>query len=397
MRTRIAIFIGLTLLRSAPVMAIPDADLHKSLADFCAANQKDSLIAMSFTCKLAREKLSLVSVCEAASKNNTREQLRIDEIAMNYAKATGKDESQIKNQLCAEANSKMAAAEKPQCDSEATGATKIRRTWWNGESWIATNESLSEIQKSASTGDAHSQFNLGYWNESGAPCIPKDHAKAVQFLCQAYDQGFSMARVQLASLGKNEGLPAEKAREGLGKRYGCTLTAHQKELAAEDAKLAELAKQWRTKAEQGDARAQLKLGLAYMNGDGVEQNSQEAAKWVRKSAEHGNAEAMETLGSMYSRGDGVPDDNEECFKWYLRAAQHGRPEAQYFVGHLYHRGQGVQENLKEAVRWYSKALDGGSRDAREELVRMWINGELASVIFQSLHQRLRALEKQQHK
>jgi TPR repeat protein len=55
-------------------------------------------------------------------------------------------------------------------------------------------------------------------------------------------------------------------------------------------------------AEKGDPNAQLKLGLMYLNGEGVAQNNFEAAKWVRKSAEQGNAEAQFYLGLGYATG-----------------------------------------------------------------------------------------------
>lgn len=393
---RLILLFALALTPSIPAWAITDSELHATLSTFCEANKKDTLVFMSFTCKLAKEKISIIPICDAA-RANTRQQLKLDEVAMNYSKATGKEEELIRKQLCMEAANARALAEKPLCDAEAAGTKKIQRKWWNGADWIATEEPLAGVQKSAAGGDAHSLFNLGYWYEGGAPCMPQDHQKAVQNFCLAYDKGFAMANIQLVGIGKNEGFPADKVREGLGKRYGCSQTAHQKELAAEDKKLADLAKQWKTKADKGDLTAQYKLGLAYMNGDGIDQNKDEAAKWIKKAADRGHTDAMEVLGGMYNRGDGVPEDDVECFNWYIKAAKKGSADAQYFVGHLYHHGQGVQQNLKQAVFWYSKALDGGSRDAKEDLVRMWVSGELAAVVFQSLHQRLRTLERQQNK
>ena len=40
-------------------------------------------------------------------------------------------------------------------------------------------------------------------------------------------------------------------------------------------------------AVQGNAEAQLNLGLCYFNGDGVSRNYAEAAKWYCKSARNG--------------------------------------------------------------------------------------------------------------
>ena len=55
-------------------------------------------------------------------------------------------------------------------------------------------------------------------------------------------------------------------------------------------------RQVQIEAEQGDAYAQLLLGLMHIKGFGVVKSSSEAAKWFRKSAENGNANAQYNLG-----------------------------------------------------------------------------------------------------
>ena len=50
--------------------------------------------------------------------------------------------------------------------------------------------------------------------------------------------------------------------------------------------------QLRTKAEQGNARAQLVLGVRYEQGQGVFQDHEEAARWYRLAFEQGNASAQ---------------------------------------------------------------------------------------------------------
>jgi TPR repeat protein len=62
----------------------------------------------------------------------------------------------------------------------------------------------------------------------------------------------------------------------------------------------------RAKADQGNAEAQLKLGIMYYQGEGVSPDHAEAAKWLRKAADQGNAEAQLKLGFLYHEGDGVP-------------------------------------------------------------------------------------------
>jgi TPR repeat protein len=50
--------------------------------------------------------------------------------------------------------------------------------------------------------------------------------------------------------------------------------------------------QLRQAAESGEVLAQLKLGVMFDEGDGVQSDVYEAVKWYRKAAENGNAEAQ---------------------------------------------------------------------------------------------------------
>src|ERR1700694_4045485 len=81
-------------------------------------------------------------------------------------------------------------------------------------------------------------------------------------------------------------------------------------------------------AEQGDAQAQVYIGLMYATGEGVRKNEAEAVRWYRQAAEHGHAAAQFFLGSMYNSGQGVPKDEVEAIRWYRRAADQGYANAQ---------------------------------------------------------------------
>src|SRR5471030_432395 len=65
---------------------------------------------------------------------------------------------------------------------------------------------------------------------------------------------------------------------------------------------------YRDQALQGDTSAQVKLGLLYLSGRGVEKNDSEAAGWILKAAQHGYARAEMNLGLLYQSGRGVPRD-----------------------------------------------------------------------------------------
>ena len=79
-------------------------------------------------------------------------------------------------------------------------------------------------------------------------------------------------------------------------------------------------KEWRPLAEQGDAGAQVGLGVMYSNGWGVSQDSAEAVKWYRLAAEQGDAGAQINLGFMYNNGQGVTQDYVQAHLWFNLAA-----------------------------------------------------------------------------
>ena len=64
----------------------------------------------------------------------------------------------------------------------------------------------------------------------------------------------------------------------------------------------------RQEAEQGDAGAQIELGVMYSSGQDVPEDAAEAVRWFRLAAEQGNAIAQANLGLMYASGRGVPED-----------------------------------------------------------------------------------------
>src|SRR5439155_255679 len=96
--------------------------------------------------------------------------------------------------------------------------------------------------------------------------------------------------------------------------------------------LAQTATLYRVRAEQGDAKAQFRLGYIYYQGKGVPQDYAEAVRWYRKAADQGDAKAQSDLGYMYYQGKGVPQDYREATRWYRKAADQGDTRAQLALG-----------------------------------------------------------------
>ena len=115
----------------------------------------------------------------------------------------------------------------------------------------------------------------------------------------------------------------------------------------------------RRSAEQGDADAQLQLGLSYMRGSGVPQDPAEGIRWIRLAADQGLADAQNTLATAYSIGRGILKDEAEAVRWRRRAAEQGHTRAQILLAGMYNDGRGVIKDMAEAARWYRRAAEQG--------------------------------------
>lgn len=67
-------------------------------------------------------------------------------------------------------------------------------------------------------------------------------------------------------------------------------------------------------AEQGDAKAQYRLGGLYKIGIGVSKNGPEAVKWLLMAAEQGYPKARIGLEILYDDAKNVPRDATEAAK-----------------------------------------------------------------------------------
>ena len=132
---------------------------------------------------------------------------------------------------------------------------------------------------------------------------------------------------------------------------------------------------YRKAAEQGDANAQIKLGVMYYQGNDIPQDYAEAVNWFRKAAEQGLASAQYYLGAMYANGQGVAQNYAEAVNWFRKAAEQGHAEAQHNIGVMYAHGKGVAQNYAEAVNWFRKAAEQGLASAQYYLGAMYDNGQ----------------------
>lgn len=77
----------------------------------------------------------------------------------------------------------------------------------------------------------------------------------------------------------------------------------------------------RPAAEQGDMRAQYRLGLILDFGLGVPMDLTEAAHWYRQAAAQGNSEARIALGRLFERGGVAAAEGSVSAAWFRLTAQ----------------------------------------------------------------------------
>lgn len=111
-------------------------------------------------------------------------------------------------------------------------------------------------------------------------------------------------------------------------------------------------------AERGDAEAQLRLGLLYEEGVGVEPDPAAARRWYAAAAEQGDQRAQWRLARLLRSEDPVA-----AAQWYRAAAQQGSAEAAFNLAVMTENGQGVALDLEAAAELYERAFAGGLAEA----------------------------------
>nr|WP_282571450.1 hypothetical protein [Methylonatrum kenyense] len=131
----------------------------------------------------------------------------------------------------------------------------------------------------------------------------------------------------------------------------------------------------------------LNLAHMYAQGEGVEQNPEQAYNWYRQSAEAGDATAMLETGEAYHDGRGVAADSGKADRWFLRAAENGNSEAQWLLGKRLH----AAGNETEGLEWIRiAAQEGGQMDARRFLSALQEADSGAEAVTEAQHDALLA-------
>lgn len=111
-------------------------------------------------------------------------------------------------------------------------------------------------------------------------------------------------------------------------------------------------------AEEGKStpESQKILAQAFLLGQEVPQNFQEAVKWFDMAAREGDSEAQNELAFMYYTGSGVDQDFSKAYNLFIQASKQGYSLAQYNLGIMFYSGQGVPKaDPVASYAWFSIA------------------------------------------
>ena len=120
-------------------------------------------------------------------------------------------------------------------------------------------------------------------------------------------------------------------------------------------------------ARQGDAAAQLSLGLRFLMGNGVPADELKAQEWLLMSARQNNIAAQVTLATALAF-ESDKQDLPAAAGWFEKAAEAGNVQAMSELVRLYETGSGVTRDMAKAASWQSRAR---LRGQEVKLERAW--------------------------
>lgn len=130
-------------------------------------------------------------------------------------------------------------------------------------------------------------------------------------------------------------------------------------------------------AGQGDGLASLNLVVMYQSGGKIPKNGRLAVHWLQRITDGFNVSGLTPellawarlkLGLAYLLGDGVVADRQLAQRWLRRAADLKSAYAEFVLGQMSEGGEKV--DLDSARGWYERAASRGFGPAKEALKRL---------------------------
>lgn len=167
-------------------------------------------------------------------------------------------------------------------------------------------------------------------------------------------------------------------------------------------------KELRGLAEE-NTEAQMILGDAFWDGDGVPQDYKKAFSLFEKAAANNNSQALLNLGYMYRKGIACEVDLLKTEQLYLKAAELGDDEANGVLAEVYIYGMGpVKQDLLRGMEYAYKSVHSergddeilswfGGPEAFEQIYEMITEGMLDDNEFRMICQKIRQDQAQEYR
>jgi TPR repeat protein len=229
----------------------------------------------------------------------------------------------------------------------------------------------------ALAGVTFAQSALGNLYASGVG-VPRYWSEAVRWWTSAAIGGDAKARLRLAlayaggnGVDRNDAT-AECLLVGLDDEADALVARGDLAIRRQPLKdgAADAARFYMLATRQGNLRAQARLGLLLLEGQGGARDAAAAAQMLQAPAEAGDVSAQVALAGLFALGRGVEKDRRKAYELNRHAAAAGSLEAMNNLGALTEAGKFRSLQLVEATMWYSLAADRGSAEAARNLARI---------------------------
>lgn len=247
-------------------------------------------------------------------------------------------------------------------------------------------EALAWRHRAAEAGEEAAQLALVLdYSDDASPLL--DLAKAAKWARRAAEAGSADGAFALANVidraGRKAGTPAEVMKYlTVAATAGNPLAQRALGVAYAEGNAVEqdfaVAANWLLRAAlQDDVEAVYQFGkvmLARPDGD-LKSNAERALFAFKQAADDGHAEAAFQAGEELWDGDRVAEDTEKAIEWYGKAADAAHVGAQSALGVIYELGQAVEPDLPKAAAYYEKAAAAGDAVAQNNLAGFYRHGK----------------------
>lgn len=128
-------------------------------------------------------------------------------------------------------------------------------------------------------------------------------------------------------------------------------------------------KYWKMAADHGDTLSQGKVGISYLNGNGLPKDQKLGLKYIELAANAGEIYPQFLTGMCYLNGVGCAKNRYNAGKYLRMAASNNHVEAQVALGKAMY-ARDVPDPNNECVHWMCCAFTNNSNEARE-ILEFW--------------------------